>query len=76
MRKTDELMRKAIHEWLAARADFHAGGMSCMEAYCAADTRLLATFAADWSADNTEMCASAYQEFRKTLVTRILKGSQ
>jgi hypothetical protein len=61
-------MRRAIGQWLEARAKYYTGGVDSADAYCAAGTRLLAAFAADWAPDDPSMFATAYQNFRAALV--------
>ena len=60
-------MRYVIQQWLEARAKFYAGGIG-LGTYCAADTRLLAAFAADWVPDDPRMFGTAYQHFRAALI--------
>jgi hypothetical protein len=69
-------MHAAIEQWLEARAKFFSGGVDGADAYRAADTRLLAAFAADWSVDDPRMFGMAYQNFRAALVTPTLKETQ
>jgi hypothetical protein len=69
-------MRHVIEQWLEARARFYAGGGDSEDTYCAADTRLLAAFAGDWSVDDPRMFGIAYQKFRAALVTPTLKETQ
>ena len=64
-------MRRAIGQWLEARAKYHTGGVDSADAYCVADERLLAAFAADWSVDDPRMFAAAYQNFRAALVANL-----
>lgn len=44
----EENMPQVIGQWLEARSRFNAHGRDYLAAYCAADARLLAAFAADW----------------------------
>jgi hypothetical protein len=62
-------MHAAIEQWLAARANLYTGAKDGADAYCAADTRLLASFAVDWVPDDPRMFGTAYQHFRAALVT-------
>jgi hypothetical protein len=59
----EEEMSLAIEQWLASRTSFHAGAEAGPKAYCHADRRLLAAFAADWAVDNQRLLAQAYQDF-------------
>ena len=68
-------MRYVIQQWLEARAKFYAGGIG-LGTYCAADTRLLAAFAGDWSVDDPQMFGTAYQSFRAALITPTLRETQ
>jgi len=61
-------MQAAIEQWLMARTRFHEHGSINLDAYCAADTRLLAEFAADWAPDDPRMFGTAFQKFRAALV--------
>ena len=70
-------MHAAIEQWLNARAKYHTGGVDgADDAYYAADTSLLAAFAADWAPDDPRMFGIAYQKFRAALVTPTLKETQ
>jgi hypothetical protein len=70
MPKTQQ-MHAAIEQWLAARAKYYTGDVDSADAYDAADTRLLAAFAADWSPDDPRMFGTAYQKFRAALVANL-----
>lgn len=70
MKRSDpEEEMSVIEQWLAARTSFHAGAEAGLKAYCHADRRLLAAFAADWAFDNTQLLAQVYQDFQDMLVT-------
>ena len=75
-----EQMQATIGQWLLARARFHEHGRDHLKAYCAAESRLLEAFAADWPAAEPKMFATAFQEFRAALVKtaglRLLNGKQ
>jgi hypothetical protein len=57
----EEEISLAIEQWLVARRSFLRGTEADLEAYCHADRRLLAAFAADWAVDNPQLLAPAYQ---------------
>ena len=63
-----QAMCSAIRQWLEARANFYTGARDGADAYCAADTRLLASFAVDWVPNDPRMFGTAYQHFRAALI--------
>ena len=67
--------RHVIEQWLEARAKYHTGCVGGAHAYFAADERLLATFAADWTPDDPTMFATAYQGFRQALIGSVQNSS-
>jgi hypothetical protein len=69
-------MEHAIGQWLAARENFHAHGRDYLDAYCAADVRLLAAFTTDWAPHDPRMFATAYQQFREALITTDLSDTE
>jgi hypothetical protein len=66
----------AIEQWLVARTRFHEHGSIYLDTYFAADERLLAAFAGDWSVDDPQMFGTAYQSFRAALITPTLRETQ
>jgi hypothetical protein len=66
MEDTDEIT-EAMTQWLSARANFHIKGRDYSAAFCMADARLLAAFAAGWNPRSPRMLAAAFQGFRTSL---------
>jgi hypothetical protein len=59
-----------------ARKQCHqTGAKDALNAYCEADGRLLAAFVGDWTPDDPNMFATAYQEFRQALIASVPRSS-
>jgi hypothetical protein len=64
----DQSMTEAMDAWITARKKFLANRRDGLDAYCTANLKLLAAFAADCNADDPTMFTKAYHSLRARLI--------
>jgi hypothetical protein len=68
----EQQIRQSIAQWLEARADFYEGSRGeALAAYCDADRRLCAAFAADWEGKDPALLSRGYCAFQQMLTANL-----